>query len=80
MAEFHGQGFLARSLPGNPNAEEIRKEYLERWLKHASAATRKKGEYHKVGHGFELLAPNDPAKLEKASLRARCLNDFLRAL
>lgn len=80
LAEFYDGGFLPNSLPGNPNIEAIRKDELEPRLKHASAPTRSKGEYHKVKHGFALLALIDPAKVEKASPHAKRFHDFLRGL
>ncbi len=80
LAAFYDGGFLVNSLPANQNIEAICKEDLEPSLKHASAPTRTKGEYHKVKHGFALLAVIDPAKVEQASPHAKLLNDFLRGL
>ncbi|MGA7342327.1 MAG: DUF4276 family protein, partial [Terracidiphilus sp.] len=57
LNDFYDGGFLAGSLPGNPtDIEPVRKEDLEPSLKHASAPTKSKGEYHKGKHGFALLA------------------------
>ncbi|MGH9605825.1 MAG: DUF4276 family protein [Terracidiphilus sp.] len=80
LASFYDGGFLANSLPGNPNIEAISKEDLEPALKHASKPTKTKGEYHKVKHGFALLAAINPAKVERASPHAAALHEFLRAL
>ncbi len=59
--------------------ESIPKDDLEPKLKHASQPTQK-GEYHKVKHGFDLLALIDPEKVGLASPHARRFNDFLRGL
>jgi hypothetical protein len=81
LAEFYGNGFSAQNLPGSPtNIEAVPKDDLERSLKRASKPCRTKGEYHKVKHGFVLLALINPAKVEGASSHARQLNDFLRSL
>lgn len=66
LAEFYGDGFSATNLPGSPtNVETIPKDDLERALKRASKACETKGEYHKVKHGFALLALISPAKVEE---------------
>jgi len=63
LGEFYGNGFSAQNLPGSPtNIEAIPKDDLERSLKRASKSCRTKGEYHKVRHGFALLALISPAK------------------
>jgi hypothetical protein len=80
LSEFYGEGFLAKSLPGNPSIEQIRKDDLEPALKRATKPTKTKGEYHKVRHGFALLALIDPLKVENASSRAKQFNQFLRSL
>ncbi len=80
LAEFYGQGFPARSLPGTPtDIEAVSKGDLEPRLAHASKPTQK-GEYQKVKHGFALLALIHPAKVERASPHAKRFHDFLRAL
>ncbi len=80
LAEFYGKGFVAKSLPGSAaNVEAIPKNDLEPKLKHASRPTTK-GEYHKVKHGFALLALIDPAKVASASPHAAHFHDFLRDL
>lgn len=81
LSAFYGNGFLAKSLPGSSaNIEAVAKNDLEPALKHASKPTKTKGEYHKVKHGFALLALIDPRKVEKASPHAKLFNDFLRLL
>ena len=81
LANFYDGGFLANSLPGNPtNVEAVSKDDLEPTLKHASKPTKTKGEYHKVKHGFALLAIIDPAKVAGASPHAKFLNEFLASL
>lgn len=81
LAAFYDGGFLANSLPGSANdIESIPKDDLEPKLKHASRSTKTKGKYHKVKHGFALLAIIDPIKVEKGSPQAKRFNDFLRGL
>ena len=76
LIEFYGQGFLAGSLPGQPNIEQIPKRSLLPVLKHASKQTTK-GPYDKTRHGFALLALIDPQRLRDASLHAGRLFDVL---
>jgi hypothetical protein len=81
LANFYDGGFLANSLPGSPtNVEAVLKDDLEPRLKHASKPTETKGEYHKVRHGFALLALTDPAKVGNASPHAKFFNEFLSGL
>ena len=81
LAAFYDGGFLEKSLPGSPaNIEAVPKDDLEPALKHASRPTKTKGEYHKVKHGFDLLALVDPAKAGNASLHAQLFNEFLSGL
>jgi hypothetical protein len=76
LIEFYGQGFLAGSLPGQPNIEEIPKRSLLCVLKHASKQTTK-GSYDKTRHAFALLARINPQRLRFASLHAGRLFDVL---
>jgi hypothetical protein len=76
LAEFYGQGFLAGSLPGQPNIEQIPNRSLLPGLKHASKQTSK-GPYDKTRHAFALLALIDPQKLRAASPHAGRLFDVL---
>jgi hypothetical protein len=81
LANFYDGGFLANSLPGSPtNVEAVPKDDLEPRLRHASKPTKTKGEYHKVKHGFALLALIDPAKVGNASSHANLFNEFLSGL
>jgi hypothetical protein len=69
---FYGQGFLANSLPGYANVEQIPKKAVLQALKHATK-TVKKGEYHKTRHAFELLERVDPDRVRAASHHAAFL-------
>jgi hypothetical protein len=81
LRTFYGAGFLEGSLPGAANnVESVPKDNLEPALKHASKATKTKGEYHKVKHGFALLGLVNPNLVEKGSPHAEQFNDFLRGL
>ena len=81
LADFYNGGFLANSLPGShTNVEAVQKGDLERALIHASRLTKTKGEYHKVKHGFALLALIDPARVAGASPHAKLFNEFLAGL
>ena len=72
LISYYGQGFLAGSLPGQPNVENIPKQTLFDALKHATRPTQK-GEYHKTRHAFDLLEKIDPAKVRQASGHANRL-------
>jgi len=76
LATFYGPGFLAGSLPGQQNIEQIPKRSLLPILKHASKHTSK-GSYHKTRHGFTILAEIDPQRLRHASSYAGRLFDVL---
>jgi hypothetical protein len=66
LSEYYGKGFLANSLPRQPNVELIAKQDVFRALEHATRNTQK-GEYHKTRHGFDLLERVDPDRLRAAS-------------
>jgi len=70
LAAYYGQGFLAGSLPGQPNVELISKMDVFRAIQHASKNTKTKGEYHKTRHGFDLLEMIDPNLVRAASVHA----------
>lgn len=72
LIDYYGQGFLAGSLPGQPNIELIAKQDVFNALQHASRKT-KKGEYHKTRHGFDLLELIDPKRVRAASHHAERL-------
>ena len=76
LIDFYGQGFLAGSLPGQADIEQIPKGSLLPVLKHASKQTTK-GSYHKTRHAFALLARIDANRVRIASPHARRLFDVL---
>lgn len=81
LANFYDGGFLANSIPGSPtNIEAVLKNDLEPALKHASRPTDTKGEYHKVKHGYALLALINPTNVGKGSPHAKLFNEFLSGL
>lgn len=81
LARFYDGGFLPNALPGSPsNIECVRKDDLGPKLNHATRQTKRKGAYHKVKHGFALLALIDPLKVEAASPHAAAFHQFLRSL
>jgi len=69
LTEYYGQGFLAGSLPGQPNIELVAKQDVFNALQHASRKTQK-GEYHKTRHGFDLLELINPKRVRTASPHA----------
>lgn len=76
LRQFYGPQFLAGSLPGHADIEEVPKDELVRRMEHASRNTQK-GRYHKTRHGFRLLALIDPQRIRAASRRASVLFDVL---
>ncbi len=72
LTDYYGQGFLAGSLPGQPKIELISKQDVFTALQHSSKKTQK-GEYHKTGHGFDLLERIDPNRVRAASQHADSL-------
>jgi hypothetical protein len=72
LADYYGQGFLAASLPGQPDIELVPKQDVFAALQHASKKTQKK-EYHKTRHGFDLLERIDPNLVRAASPHANRL-------
>jgi hypothetical protein len=69
LIDFYGQGFLANSLPGQSDIEQIPKRDVLLSLRHATRPTRK-GEYHKTRHAFHLLEQIDPQRVRVASHHA----------
>ena len=69
LIDYYGQGFLAGSLPGQPNIELVPKQNVFDALQNASKKTQK-GEYHKTRHGFDLLELIDPNLVRAASAHA----------
>ena len=78
LAAYYGQGFLAGSLPGQPNVELISKMDVFGAIQHASRNTKTKGEYHKTRHGFDLLEMIDPNLVRAASVHAERLLTVLQ--
>jgi hypothetical protein len=76
LTQFYGPEFLAASLPGQPNIEQIPKPDLVPMLEHASRQSSK-GPYHKTRHGFALLALINPQRLRDASPHASRLFEVL---
>jgi len=66
LQKYYGQGFKEKSLPGNPNIEEIPKDDVIDGLKAAAGDTAKET-YHKTQHGFEILEKIDPSKVRAPS-------------
>lgn len=66
LAEFYGQGFNRNALPGAADLERTSKTRINAALENSTRAT-KKGRYHKIRHGSQLLMRIDPDLV-----RARC--------
>lgn len=62
VAEYYNGGFNRNALGNRLNVEEIEKDQLVPKLEQATRAT-KKGLYHKMNHGPELLEKIDPLKV-----------------
>jgi hypothetical protein len=77
LVGYYNQGFLVNSLPDRVDIENIAKRDVQQKLDHAARPSTKKGVYHKMRHGFELLALIDPEKLRRASQHARRLFEVL---
>ena len=76
LASFYGNGFRSRSLPQNPNIEQVSKQDINDGLNRATRDVTK-GQYSKGKHSFEILAKLDPTKVRNASPYA---DHFIRAL
>ena len=79
LQAFYGNGFRPKSLPGNPNIEQVPKQDVLNRLRQASRATRK-GAYDKGAHSFEILGTLDPTKVTAVSPYARRFIQTLLAL
>ncbi|WP_069472653.1 DUF4276 family protein [Candidatus Marithrix sp. Canyon 246] len=77
LAEFYGQGFNLNALPKQQNIEKIAKNDLNQGLDAATRHTKTKGKYHKVRHGFDILAKIDPQKVAQVSKHAKRLFNLL---
>lgn len=67
LVEYYGQGFNQGALPANPHFEQIPKEDVLGGLRNATRATKTKGVYSKVRHGYQLVALLDPVSVRNAS-------------
>jgi hypothetical protein len=77
LAEYYGKGFHEKSLPDNPNVEQIDKKTLERSLALATRQTSKK-RYHKTRHAPDLLERIRPEVVRpKASFCDRLFKTLL---
>lgn len=65
LERYYGRGFRRSALPSN-KVEALRKQDIESALLRATEQT-KKGRYHKIRHGPELLASLDPAVVRRAA-------------
>ena len=70
LESFYGQGFRRRSLPANPNIEDIPKQDVDNGLVAATRDTSK-GRYKKGAHSFKILESLDPARVMNASPHAK---------
>jgi hypothetical protein len=66
---YYGRGLRVNSLPRRQDIENIPKDDLVPALERASGNT-KKGRYHKMRHGYEILALISPAKVRQSSPHA----------
>jgi len=79
LAAFFGPRFNANALPRNSNVEKVAKNDVLNGLKNATRQCKRKGEYGKGRHSFDILSEIDPAKVLAASPHAERLVDHLRA-
>lgn len=66
LQRYYGQGFNSNSIPKTANVEHIDKPTLNSSLEAATRMT-KKGKYHKIRHGAELLKRVDGATVRSAA-------------
>lgn len=64
LQDYYGQGFNSKAIPKNNNVEKIAKNDVENSLDKATKDT-KKGNYHKIKHGAELLTKIDAIKIRQ---------------
>ncbi len=74
---YYGRGFSLRSLPANPNIENIPKPDVERGLRDASRRCSK-GAYDKTTHTPDLLIQLNPTTVYNACLNFALLINHLR--
>lgn len=66
LKKFYGPNFRPNALPKTQNVEQIPKDKLEVALKSATKDT-KKGIYHKINHGPDILAQLDVSTVQRAA-------------
>ncbi len=74
---FFGDGFYRGALPARSDVENVTKTEVLNGLKAATRRCKKKGEYGKGRHSFDILAQIDPVKVTEASLQAKRLVETL---
>lgn len=79
LERFYGQNFNSNSIPRNPNVEQIDKSIVYSSLRLATSRT-KKGEYHKILHGPELLKLLDVDRVRGAAPNCGRLFETLEEL
>lgn len=66
LKSYYGKGFNAKAIPKTADVEKIAKDDVLQALKTSTRKTRK-GEYHKIKHGAELLEKIEPRKVRTAA-------------
>jgi Domain of unknown function (DUF4276) len=80
VANYYGEAFNSRALPGHRDVEEVSKRDVISSLKRASRDSRK-GQYHKTAHAPQLLAVINPAKVQAAAPNCeRLFSELLKKL
>jgi Domain of unknown function (DUF4276) len=64
LKNYYGQGFNSKTIPKTQNVEKIAKNDVESSLDKATRDT-KKGVYHKIKHGAELLTKVDVINIKQ---------------
>ena len=64
LKNYYGKEFNSKAIPKNNNIEKISKDDVENSLNRATKDT-KKGVYHKIKHGAELLTKIDVIKIKQ---------------
>jgi hypothetical protein len=79
LKEYYGQGFNENHFPRlGQDVESIDKDQVANKLKNATRNCRKKGEYHKGNHSFDILGKINPQKVKAASKWAARFFDTLK--
>lgn len=77
LQAYYGAEFNARTLPGNPNVEDVPKLDVERGLRNATRRCNK-GAYSKTTHAPDLLNQLDPTTVYNACPNFALLINYLR--